>query len=70
MKVTFAPADTVYSNSLTTTTTNSITTPQEPEEDSVPRDALIVDKILKSMGVTEYEPRGVEQVLELIHRLE
>jgi hypothetical protein len=35
---------------------------------AVPRDALILDEILRQMGVTEYNPRVVAQLLEFTHR--
>ncbi|KAL0482728.1 transcription initiation factor TFIID subunit 9B [Acrasis kona] len=38
------------------------------EEDSMPRDADVMEKILESMGIKEFEPRVVEQFLELMHR--
>ena len=34
---------------------------------AVPRDALILDEILRQMGVTEYNPRVVAQLLEFMH---
>lgn len=39
-----------------------------PRENDVPRDAVIVSMILESMGITEYEPRVVNQYIELLHR--
>lgn len=38
------------------------------EEKPLPRDALILEKILESMGIEKYEPRVIEQFLELIYR--
>ena len=35
----------------------------------VPRDAKIIALILKSMGVEEYEPRVINQLLEFMHSL-
>ena len=34
----------------------------------IPRDALVIQAILKDMGITEYEPRVVNQLLEFIYR--
>eukprot|EP00736_Rhodelphis_marinus_P005846 Rmarinus@m.29646 len=36
--------------------------------DDKPLDAIVVEKILKSMGVNQYEPGVVPQLLEFIHR--
>jgi transcription initiation factor TFIID subunit 9B len=33
-----------------------------------PRDALIIDEILRQMGVVEYNPRVIAQLLEFMHR--
>lgn len=33
-----------------------------------PKDALVIATILKEMGVQDYEPRVVSQLLELIYR--
>jgi transcription initiation factor TFIID subunit 9B len=33
-----------------------------------PRDALILDEILRQMGVSEYNPRVIAQLLEFMHR--
>jgi response regulator RpfG family c-di-GMP phosphodiesterase len=33
-----------------------------------PMDAIQLEKILKNMGVEEYDPMIVEQFLEIIHR--
>ncbi|CAA0822440.1 Transcription initiation factor TFIID subunit 9 [Striga hermonthica] len=38
------------------------------EEDNLPRDAKIVKELLKSMGVDDYEPRVINQFLELWYR--
>ena len=35
---------------------------------NVPKDAIIIEKILQSMGIKEFEPRVVEQLLELVYR--
>ena len=35
---------------------------------NVPKDAIIVEKILQSMGINEFEPRVIEQLLELVYR--
>lgn len=40
----------------------------EGGEDVMPKDARIVKELLKSMGVDEYEPRVVNQFLELWYR--
>jgi transcription initiation factor TFIID subunit 9B len=37
-------------------------------DDEKPRDAIILEKILDSMGIEKYEPRVIEQFLELIYR--
>lgn len=37
-------------------------------DNDVPRDAKAMDLILKSMGVEEYEPRVINQLLEFYHR--
>jgi len=34
----------------------------------IPRDALVIQAILKDMGITEYEPRVINQLLEFIYR--
>lgn len=34
----------------------------------IPRDAQVIQAILKDMGITEYEPRVVNQLLEFIYR--
>jgi transcription initiation factor TFIID subunit 9B len=34
----------------------------------VPRDAKLIAHILESMGVEEYEPRVINQLLEFMHR--
>ena len=34
----------------------------------LPRDAQLVTAVLRSMGVTEYEPRVLHQLLEFLHR--
>ncbi|KAF6091613.1 TATA-box binding protein associated factor 9b [Phyllostomus discolor] len=33
-----------------------------------PRDALVMAQILKDMGITEYEPRVINQMLEFAFR--
>ncbi|GER45044.1 transcription initiation factor TFIID subunit 9 [Striga asiatica] len=38
------------------------------EEDNLPRDAKIVKELLKSMSVDDYEPRVINQFLELWYR--
>lgn len=35
---------------------------------SVPRDALVMAAILKEMGVVDYEPRVINQMLEFTYR--
>lgn len=40
----------------------------EVGEDVMPKDAKIVKELLKSMGVDDYEPRVVNQFLELWYR--
>ena len=34
----------------------------------IPRDAQVIQAILKDMGITEYEPRVVNQLLEFVYR--
>ncbi|KMS65537.1 hypothetical protein BVRB_034980, partial [Beta vulgaris subsp. vulgaris] len=34
----------------------------------VPRDAVCIDAILRSMGVQEYEPKVIHQLLEFMYR--
>ncbi|MCL7027378.1 hypothetical protein MKW94_027786 [Papaver nudicaule] len=41
---------------------------KENGDEELPRDAKIVKTLLKSMGVTEYEPRVIHQFLELWYR--
>ncbi|KAI3835761.1 hypothetical protein MKX03_035893 [Papaver bracteatum] len=41
---------------------------KENGEEDLPRDAKIVQTLLKSMGVSEYEPRVIHQFLELWYR--
>ncbi|XP_050381196.1 transcription initiation factor TFIID subunit 9 [Argentina anserina] len=38
------------------------------EDEDLPRDAKIVKRLLKSMGVEDYEPRVIHQFLELWYR--
>lgn len=35
---------------------------------STPRDALVMAAILKEMGISEYEPRVINQMLEFTYR--
>ena len=35
---------------------------------STPKDALVMASILKEMGVTEYEPRVINQMIEFAYR--
>jgi hypothetical protein len=35
---------------------------------SVPRDALVMAAILKEMGIADYEPRVINQMLEFTYR--
>eukprot|EP01112_Ceratiomyxa_fruticulosa_P011966 TRINITY_DN3297_c0_g1_i1.p1 TRINITY_DN3297_c0_g1~~TRINITY_DN3297_c0_g1_i1.p1 ORF type:complete len:222 (+),score=73.39 TRINITY_DN3297_c0_g1_i1:266-931(+) len=71
--------DTASSSTSTTTTTNntSTSTSASQQEDSsnsilknpdVPRDAKIMAMVLKAMGVDEYEPKVVNQLLEFMYR--
>lgn len=41
---------------------------KEEGDEDLPRDAKIVKSLLKSMGVKEYEPRVIHQLLELWYR--
>lgn len=49
------------------TSTNIANKPAQ-EEEEIPRDAYVMEKILESMGIKEFEPRIIEQLLELVHR--
>lgn len=40
----------------------------EESPNTIPRDALVMDEILRQMGVREYDPRVVAQLLEFTHR--
>lgn len=40
----------------------------QSQDSSVPRDALAIQSILKDMGVNEYEPAVVNQLLEFCYR--
>lgn len=40
----------------------------ENEQTSLPKDAQVIASILKDMGVTDYEPRVVNQLLEFVYR--
>ena len=42
--------------------------PERTVERRIPRDAAVVMNILRDMGVTEWEPRVVNQLMEFIHR--
>lgn len=33
----------------------------------IPRDAQVIQAIMKDMGITEYEPRVVNQLLEFVY---
>lgn len=33
----------------------------------IPRDAQVIQAILKDMGITEYEPRVINQLLEFVY---
>lgn len=35
----------------------------------IPRDAQVIQAILKDMGITDYEPRVTNQLLEFIYRM-
>ncbi|KAL3616691.1 Transcription initiation factor TFIID subunit 9 [Castilleja foliolosa] len=37
-------------------------------EEEIPRDAMVIKELLKSMSVEDYEPRVVNQFLELLYR--
>lgn len=47
---------------------SSNTMVNEKDIQNVPKDAIIIEKILQSMGVKEFEPRVTEQLLELVYR--
>lgn len=36
---------------------------------TIPHDAQVMEAILKEMGVTDYEPRVISQMLEFAYRL-
>ncbi|XP_039250129.2 transcription initiation factor TFIID subunit 9-like [Styela clava] len=40
----------------------------ELDQSSLPKDAQVITSILKDMGVTEYEPRVINQLLEFVYR--
>ncbi|KAG2377379.1 hypothetical protein C9374_009290 [Naegleria lovaniensis] len=46
----------------------SSTMVNEKDIQNVPKDAIIIEKILQSMGIKEFEPRVTEQLLELVYR--
>lgn len=63
------------SSSSTTGTTGSNSSSVPPHAPSSvsdvndrPRDALVMDQLLRSMGVTRYEPKVINQLLEFMHR--
>lgn len=39
-----------------------------PAAKSTPRDALVMAAVLKEMGISEYEPRVINQLLEYTYR--
>ena len=41
--------------------------PQPHVNPGLPKDALVMSAILKEMGVTEYEPQVINQMLELTY---
>ncbi|KAL9656858.1 hypothetical protein ABK040_004392 [Willaertia magna] len=41
---------------------------QSQDIQNVPKDAIIIEKILSSMGIKEHEPRVIEQLLELLYK--
>mmetsp|Transcript_39731 Transcript_39731/g.55164 ORF Transcript_39731/g.55164 Transcript_39731/m.55164 type:complete len:186 (-) Transcript_39731:8-565(-) len=43
-------------------------TAQKSEKSQVPIDAQIIEEMLRSMGITSWEPRVVNQIMELMHR--
>lgn len=49
----------------TTTATNETT---KPAAKSTPKDALVMGAILREMGISDYEPRVVNQMLEFTYR--
>lgn len=52
------------SNGATTTTSEST----KPVVRSTPKDALVMSAILREMGISDYEPRVVNQMLEFTYR--
>jgi hypothetical protein len=64
---TASPQPTVGATPQITTTGSILNKPTE--EDTIPRDADTMQKILESMGVKDFEPRVVEQLLELLYRM-
>lgn len=49
----------------TTTSTNESS---KPAAKSTPKDALVMGAILREMGISDYEPRVVNQMLEFTYR--
>lgn len=40
---------------------------QQQQKDSVPRDSKLMELLLKTAGVDEYEPKCAQQLLEFAH---
>ena len=55
-------------SSTTTNNPQSSSTISDKDIQNVPKDAIIIEKILQSMGIKEFEPRVTEQLLELVYR--
>lgn len=70
-----SPTTTAPPAPIVITSSNTAPTTQQSEEiftvhaHSQPRDAIVMQKILESMGIAEYEPRVIEQLMELVHSL-
>eukprot|EP00240_Pyramimonas_obovata_P006686 CAMPEP_0118930126 /NCGR_PEP_ID=MMETSP1169-20130426/6920_1 /TAXON_ID=36882 /ORGANISM="Pyramimonas obovata, Strain CCMP722" /LENGTH=172 /DNA_ID=CAMNT_0006872439 /DNA_START=240 /DNA_END=755 /DNA_ORIENTATION=+ len=45
-----------------------MTNPDQERKEHAPRDAKIIEEILKSMGVQSWEPRVVNQLMEFLYR--
>lgn len=50
------------------TANTSTTESAKPAARSTPKDALVMSSILREMGISDYEPRVVNQMLEFTYR--
>ena len=62
----------ILDESVTSTNLNTMSATEEQQkaekEKSVPKDAQVMISILKDMGINEFEPRVVNQMLEFSYR--